>query len=209
MYKFEPVERDSVLEVSIELVGSEPRIWRLLLLRGSLSLGQMHQVLVTAFGWEDAHQHNFADADSFMPLRSGSGEFPELLRWFPAHECQDLKNRPEKYSLEGLLALGAGNAFYEYGHLGDGWLHQLEIVSRRPAKENSPPATLIDGVGRAPVEVSGGVPECGEIMDILTYGSHPHTDHSEWVANILGFDAPSYLAFPEIAAINRALAERI
>lgn len=53
MDKFEArtgIRQDSVLAVRVELVDSEPEIWRLFELRRSLTLTQMHQVLQAAFG---------------------------------------------------------------------------------------------------------------------------------------------------------------
>jgi len=37
----------------VELVDSEPAIWRLFELPSSLALSQVHQVLQAAFGWEE------------------------------------------------------------------------------------------------------------------------------------------------------------
>lgn len=57
------VGQDSVLGVRVELVDSEPEIWRLLELRGFLTSSRVHQVLQAAFGWEDAHLHRFVAGD--------------------------------------------------------------------------------------------------------------------------------------------------
>jgi hypothetical protein len=38
----------------MELVHSQPPIWRQLEIHGSLALHQVHQVLQAAFDWEDA-----------------------------------------------------------------------------------------------------------------------------------------------------------
>lgn len=53
------VHRESILEVRVELVDSEPSIWRQLEIHGSLALSQVHRVLQAAFGWEDVHLHRF------------------------------------------------------------------------------------------------------------------------------------------------------
>jgi hypothetical protein len=42
---------------------------------------------------------------------------------------------------------------------------QLELVSRRPAGEATPPARLIDGARRGPLEDSGGFPGYEELLD--------------------------------------------
>lgn len=212
MNKFEAgmgARQDSVLEVRVELVDGEPAIWRRFELRGSLALSQIHQVLQAAFGWEDAHLHRFVASDPFAPLPPVEGEIPEALQWLPGQECEEPDDRPEEdCSLDQLLALGSGEAFYEYD-FGDSWLHRLELVSRRPADDDSPPARLIDGARRGPLEDSGGFPGYEEIMDALADPSHPdHAEHAAWVADITGSDAPFDPAFLDIPAVNRALTEQ-
>jgi hypothetical protein len=136
------VRPDSALVVRVELVASEPEIWRQLEVRGSLTLDQVHQVLQTAFDGEDMHLHRFTADDPFAPLRPVDGEIPEALQWLPAQECDEPDDRPEgDFSLDQLLALGAGAAFYEYD-FGDSWLLRLELVSQCPANEGTPPARL-------------------------------------------------------------------
>lgn len=211
MDKFEAgtgVGQDSVLEVRVTLVDSEPEIWRLVEIRDSLALSQVHQVLQAALGWDDAHLHRFVTSDPFAPLRPVDGEFPEVLQWLPWKECEEPGDRPEEdCSLDELLALGSGGAFYEYD-FGDSWLHRFELVSRRPAVEDSLPARLLDGARRGPLEDSGGFPGYEEIMDALADRSHPdHAEYSAWVADITGSDAPFDPAFLDIPAVNRLLAE--
>ena len=95
------------------------------------------------------------------------GEFLEVLQWLPEQQCEELGDRPEEgCTLEQLLVLGSGGGFYVYD-FGDSWLHHLELVSRRPADENSLPARLIDGARRGPLGDSGGLPGYEEIMDVL------------------------------------------
>ncbi|WP_307027900.1 plasmid pRiA4b ORF-3 family protein [Arthrobacter globiformis] len=127
------VGRESFLEVRVALVDSEPAIWRQLEIRSTITLNQVHQVLQALFGWEDMHLHRFTAEDPFAPLWPVDGEVPEALQWLPGQECEEPDDRPEEdCSLDQLLALGAGAAFYEYD-FGDSWLRRLELVSCRPA----------------------------------------------------------------------------
>ena len=204
------VGQASVLEVRVELVHSEPSIWRRLEMRGSLAMNQVHQVLQAAFDWEDAHLHRFTQDDPFAPLRPVDSEIPEVLQWLPGRECEEPWDRPEEeFTLDQLLALGSGAAFYEYD-FGDSWLHRLELVDRRPANSDTPPARLVDGARRGPLEDSGGVPGYEEIMEALVDPSHPgHAEHSAWVADLIGSGPPFDPAFLDIAAVNRALAKQV
>jgi Plasmid pRiA4b ORF-3-like protein len=150
----------------VELVGSEPAIWRRFELRASLALSQVPQILQTVFGWEDSHLQRFVTTDPSAPLRPVDGEFPAVPQWLPGQQCEEPGDRPEEdCSLDQLLALGLGEAFYEYD-FGDSWLHRLELLSRRRAEDSSP-ARLIDGARRGPLEDSGGFPGYEEIMDAL------------------------------------------
>ncbi|WP_258064541.1 plasmid pRiA4b ORF-3 family protein [Arthrobacter sp. ZGTC131] len=175
MNKFEAgicATQDSVLELRVELVDSEPAIWRRFEGRGSLALSQVHQVLQAAFGWKDAHLHRFVTCDPFAPLLPVDGEFLEVPQWLPRQWCEEPGDRPEEdCSLDQLLALGSGGAFYEYD-FGDSWLHRLELVSRRPEEKDSLPTRLIDGVRRGPLEDSGGFPGYEEIMAALADHLH-------------------------------------
>lgn len=104
------------------------------------------------------HLHRFIPEDPFAPLRPVNGEVPAVRQWLPGRECEEPGDRPEEEcTLEQLLALGSGAAFYEYD-FGDSWPHRLELMSRRPAKADTPPARLTDGARRGPMEDSGGLP---------------------------------------------------
>jgi hypothetical protein len=108
------------------------------------------------------------------------GEIPEALQWLPGQECEEPGDKPEEdCTLERKLALGSGAAFYEYD-LGDSWLHRLELVSRRPASADAPPALLTGGARRGPLEDSGGLPGYEAIMDALADPVHP--GHAEYAA---------------------------
>ena len=134
---------DSIVEVRVRLAECVPEIWRVLELAGSLSLGEVHEVLQVAFGWEDVHLHRFTADDPFARLRPVDVEIPETPQWLPAEWCEEPEDLAEEHStLEQLLAAGAGAAFYEYD-FGDSWLHRLELVARRSRNDADPPARLL------------------------------------------------------------------
>lgn len=198
---------ESMLEVRVELVDSDPKIWRQLEVRGSLTLDRVHQTLQTAFGWEDMHLHRFTADDPFAPLRTVDGQMPETLQWLPRQECVETDDRPEEdLALAQLLALGGGAAFYEYD-FGDSWLHRLELVSQRTWSEGTSPARVLDGTRRGPLEDSGGFPGYEELLEALADPAHPdHAESVEWVAEITDSDEPFDPAFWDVESVNHALA---
>ena len=46
-------------QIKVSLNGARPPIWRRLLVPGSLSLKDLHDVLQIAVGWTDSHLHQF------------------------------------------------------------------------------------------------------------------------------------------------------
>ena len=98
-------------------------------------------------------------------------------------------------------------AFYEYD-FGDRWLHRLELGSRRPGND-APPARLIDGARRGPLEDSGGLPGYEQIMDAVADPSHPdRAEFCAWVAEMTGSDGHFDPDFLDIPAVNCALANQ-
>lgn len=98
--------QDSFLKVRVELVDSDPEIWRQLEIRSTLTLDQVHRVLQAAFDWEDVHLHRFTSSHPFAPLRPVNGAVLEASQWLPRQDCEEPSDRPEEdCSLAQLFAL--------------------------------------------------------------------------------------------------------
>jgi hypothetical protein len=198
-----------VLDVRVVLVDSEPEIWRQLELRGSLTLVTVHRILQVAFGWKDARLHRFTESDPLALLRPIDGEFPDALQWLPAEWCEEPTDLAEEdCSLHQLLMKGSGTAFYEYD-VGGSWLHRIELVSRRPAGEYTPPARLSGGARRGPLEDSGGLLGYGNFTDPLADPTHPdHAEYTDLVATTTIPDEPFAPGFLDIPEVTRTLIGR-
>src|ERR1700757_3347055 len=48
-----------IYQLKVTLLGTNPPIWRRLLVPADLTLAQLHNVLQTAMGWDDGHMHEF------------------------------------------------------------------------------------------------------------------------------------------------------
>jgi hypothetical protein len=48
-----------IYQIKVTLLGTDPPIWRRLLVPADLTLEQLHRVLQLAMGWEDCHMHEF------------------------------------------------------------------------------------------------------------------------------------------------------
>ena len=48
-----------IYELKLELLEIEPKIWRRVLVPGSLTLAKLHEVIQAAIGWTNSHLHEF------------------------------------------------------------------------------------------------------------------------------------------------------
>jgi hypothetical protein len=49
-----------IYQIKVTLVGTDPPIWRRLLVPAQATLGQLHDVVQAAMGWDDDHLHEFS-----------------------------------------------------------------------------------------------------------------------------------------------------
>lgn len=196
--------RESILTVRVALMESDPEIWRLLEMRSFLTLDDVHSILQTVFGWEDSHVHKFYIRDPYERLRPVNGEVPKSPEWMPGWFREGEELFEEDCTLDQLLSLGSGTAFYDYD-FGDNWHHRIEFVSRKRAAPLAPMARLLDGGRRGPLEDSGGVSGYEELLRSIADPAHPeHGENLEWVDYMTGPDEPFDPAHLDIQAINRA-----
>jgi hypothetical protein len=129
-----------VIDCTIELSDVEPRVWRRLLVPGSVRLDKLHRIFQAAMGWQDSHLHAF---------EIGGEQYGTQYDDFPEGELQE-----RDYTV--LAAIGATERFtYEYD-FGDGWGHEVTVhrVERMP--RGLKVAVCLEGANACPPEDSGG-----------------------------------------------------
>jgi len=108
--------KPSLYTLRVELVGSEPLIWREIVLDGRTRLAALHHILQTAMGWADSHLHKFEIRKKYYGV-------PD-----PEYEDDDWKMLDEtKYRLNQLLDVG-DTCTYVYD-FGDSWEHHIRVKS--------------------------------------------------------------------------------
>ncbi len=121
-----------IYQLELALRGSEPRIWRRILVPVEFSLGHLHTVLQIAMGWNRAHLYEFVIG--------------------PAHYA-------DKHSTHMKLGnvAAAGVCFTYRYDFGDDWEHDVTVERVLSAEAGVLYPVCVAGDGDCPPEDCGGV----------------------------------------------------
>ena len=128
----------------IELLNIEPLIWRRVQIDGKASLAALHHVIGVAFGWSDAHLHEF----------DISGRLYGNLKQVNIELQEDVLDGRKQ--VIAITATEVEAAFsYQYD-LGDGWEHRIVVERIEAIDEPVGYARVLAGERACPQEDVGG-----------------------------------------------------
>jgi hypothetical protein len=110
-----------IYQIKVTLLGTNPPIWRRLLVPADLTLEQLHHVLQRAMGWEDCHMHEFRIGQQ----RFGKPDPSEKL--FGGSRTASERSAV----LFSVLGRVGTKAVYTYD-FGDSWEHGIVVEKRLP-----------------------------------------------------------------------------
>ncbi len=179
-----------IYRIKVTLLGTDPPIWRRLLVPAALTLEQLHDVLQTAMGWEDCHMHEFRIGQQ----RFGKPDPMERVFGGP-HTANERTAR-----LSDVLDRAGIKALYTYD-FGDSWEHKIVVEKRLPADPGDAYPRCLTGERHAPPEDCGGIPGFYNLLEAI--GDPEHEQHEElldWLGD--GFDPEAF----SVDEVNRRLA---
>lgn len=184
----------STYDIRVTMFHIEPEIWRLLRVPADIRMDRLHDVLQIAMGWTDSHLHQFHVIDAKGGTKAFVGK-PD-----PNFEGSTPTQDETKRLLKNFLSKPGDRIGYEYD-FGDGWLHEIKLVTVHSQSAWLGAALCLDGARACPPEDCGGVPGFQRVLTACANPKRADRDLREW----LGDYAPE--AF-DLAAKNRVLAKR-
>jgi hypothetical protein len=167
-------------ELTVTLLDVKPPVWRRLVVPESMSLRELHAVLQTAMGWQDAHLHLFRVAEVLYG------------------DVEDFPGEPgdEEATTVGDIAVRSAEFGYEYD-FGDGWEHRVQVGERTVASDTP---HCLDGARACPPEDCGGPPGYQRLLQVLADPADPeHAELKEWLRGPV--DPEAF----DVAAVNDLL----
>ncbi|GED21777.1 plasmid pRiA4b ORF-3 family protein [Halomonas halmophila] len=131
------------IQLRIELLDTDPLVWRRILVPEQITLQRLHTVIQAAMGWEDYHLFEFECNGRYYGEPDEWGDRPIAM----ARNAQ----------LKRIAARAPDNTFHYMYDFGDGWEHRI-TVEATGLEETDPCPRLIDGAMACPLEDIGGIP---------------------------------------------------
>ena len=170
---------NEIFQLEVTLLGSDPPIWRRLLVPASLTLAALHSVLQIAMGWDSSHMHEFRKGKQFYGIPNPEERFFNVPR-----TIDDRKVR-----LADVLLRVGSNFVYTYD-MGDSWEHAIVLEKRLPVDPNLKYPACLGGERACPPEDCGGIYGYYDLLEAIQDPEHPqHEEQLEWVGEEWNPDA--------------------
>lgn len=147
------MSRTQLLTLRIELVDSNPLIWRTFQLPDSVMLDEAGQLIQVVMGWEDCHLQAFCSQNP----NDFSLDDNAMVSWFDQFSIDELEGEPQEETTLGQALERCGEALYFQYDFGDNWVHRIEVIAAEGLEEPPRRARVLAGAMRAPIEDSGGL----------------------------------------------------
>ena len=165
-------------------MGSNPPVWRRLLVPGSVSMEKLHDMIQAAMGWTNSHLHSFTVGDERYGMHYD--EYPD--------------GEIDEKTVKVRSAIGECRGFqYEYD-FGDSWDHAIFVEESVKPARGLKHAVCLDGENACPPEDCGGVYGYTDLLQVLADPDHEeHESMMEWAGGPI--DPTSF----DLVAVNVAL----
>ncbi len=166
----QPVFHTEALVLKIRLELEQYNVWRRITVPAGITFPKLHQVLQTAFSWQNSHLHDF---EIFEKNEDGTGwqDRPSLNLVCNEESFAYQSAIPMKMETnEKLKDFIEAKVVYNYD-FGDGWKHTIE-VEEAIDDYTSNVSTCNDGEGNAPPEDVGGEMGYEIFLSIINNPSH-------------------------------------
>lgn len=167
---------DSVLQIRLELLGTQPPILRRILIDAACTFWDLHVAIQDAMGWTDSHLHAFhvQDLATNRLRRIGLPIEDDFL------DEEDELEPGWEHRVTDFLSVAHSRTVYEYD-FGDGWEHAVVLEDVLPGDGRKYPR-CVAGARACPPEDVGGVRGYEEFLQAIANPRHEeHDAYLNWV----------------------------
>ncbi|MFA5343954.1 MAG: plasmid pRiA4b ORF-3 family protein [Kiritimatiellia bacterium] len=180
---------ENAIQFKVALRYIRPPIWRRIVLPDNYTLGQLHDAIQVAMGWQDCHLHAFRFGDVHYTSQQAC-EMGEM----------DMENEKTLF-LSRVVTRAKQKFIYEYD-FGDSWLHEVVVEKILPFDPQMKYPVCLAGARACPPEDCGSFPGYGDILEALKAPNKTDEQKEllEWLGD--GYDPERF----DLDTLNRRLA---
>ena len=177
-----------IYQLKLEMLDVQPLIWRRLLVRGGITLAQLHEVIQVSMGWTNSHLHEFV---------VGAHIYSD-----PEFEIDEARSE-YRYRLARLAPRIRNTITYLYD-FGDGWEHQIRVEEIIEDDKRFPGRPVcLAGVRNCPPEDFGGPWGYQNFLEAI--GNKKHKEHKQFLEWVGGSFDPERFDLDEVNNLLREI----
>jgi hypothetical protein len=166
----EPVGGAPLCRLKIKLKWSKPPIWRRIVVRSSIRLDRLHDVIQSVMPWTDSHLHQYLAGQAIYGMK-------DMIDQVGLYETFDEK----KHTLADIAPQAKSKFIYEYD-FGDGWEHEIVVEKILPPDTSFKHPVCLAGALACPPDDCGGMAGYYHLLHALANRKHPdHVHLKEWI----------------------------
>ena len=178
-----------IYRLKITLLGVQPPVWRVVEVP-DCTLGELHDVIQVAMGWEQSHMHQFIL----------NGQYYGCLS--PDDYSDDFQDESGLRLSQIFVGRKKPKLVYEYD-FGDSWQHEVKLEKTLEPEPKVKYPRCVEGARACPPEDCGGPWGYAELLEALADPKHPnHKDMKEWIGG--KFD-PEKFSAAQVNTVMRRL----
>ena len=182
-------------QIKIELIDSEPLIWRRVIVPAEITFKRLHDTIQFAMGWWDSHLYEFDFPEEKLRITCDDESFDEWKYYSAKYKTVKPTKKEDPLGIIGRMLETklkksqstkidkylAKYATFEYVYdFGDHWQHQIQIERVIDDYLFGYPQVL-EGEGACPPEDVGGIGGYEEFLKAWNDPKHPeHDSVCEW-----------------------------
>ena len=162
---------NEIIQLKVSLEGSDPLIWRTLLINRETTFFELHHIIQLAMGWKNYHLFEF-NLDGYRV-----GMIEENEEGYGSNQLLDAN----KTLLTDIISLEKDRFHYNYD-FGDYWMHEVTVEKLLPKEEKTVYPVCVNGELNCPPEDCGGIGGFYNMLKILQDKRHPeYKDMRTWI----------------------------
>ena len=176
-----------MIQLKITLCGTNPLIWRRILIPDSITFFDLHHVIQISMGWSNSHYFEFNVGDYEIGYPNKKFDQSESLA------------DANKVTADALLTKAGIRFTYVYD-FGDHWEHTVEVEKFLAEAQGKIRPVCLEGNLNCPPEDSGGLHGFYNLLEILKDKRHPeYREIKTWLGR--DYDSEKF----DIEKINKKL----